>query len=110
MKRNISSIILVVSILSILAVASSNAHAKNRHEFRTSKAVASGPNFENAKGLPSCEAPMMLFTVPQDGIIYTTGEDVTLTANQLKAITYFVNETGSASVCQDSGVLVITGF
>ena len=109
MKRNvISSIIMIVSILSILAVASNSAHAANRHEFRK-VSVASGPTFENNAGLPSCEAPMMLFQVPQDGIIYTTGEDVTLTAKQIKAVDYFVSESGSAAVCQEDGVLVITG-
>lgn len=108
-KDIVSTFIMIFSIVSILGISIASAHAGSmRHEFQR-VSVASGPDFQNVSGLPSCEAPMVLFTVPADGIVYTAGEDIQLTKPQSKAVRYFVEELGSATVCQDNGALVITG-
>jgi hypothetical protein len=103
MRKNIvSGIIMIASISAILIGTVSSAKA-SESELETQ-------SFEGFKDeIPGCNAPFTFTAMPADGIIALRNNDVALSVEQNKAMRYFVEEFGSAVVCQADGALVITG-
>ena len=101
--KNTFTLIMVGSILTLPVKA---AYSANRHEFQK-LTKQSGKAYQKLPGLPTCEAPMVLWTKTIDRTLIMEGKDIKITQAQSKAIEMSITLHGSALVCQSEGHLVI---